>query len=131
MKKTIVILIGSTVAISLIWPIDEILITQTSELKSAENQKKEESVQQDSANAQETKTKPKFKHPVYDLSKKSHWYNPETTIGLYESKTLSEWLEPFHPILEEFQIIDQYESLDKKLKESLSEDEYYSVEGRK
>lgn len=89
MKKTIVILIGSTVAISLIWPIDEILLTQTSELKSAENQKKKESVQQDSANAQETKVKPKFKPPVYDLFKKSYWYNPETTIRLYESKTLS------------------------------------------
>ena len=114
MIKTIVILIGYTVVISLIWPIDEILITLTSELKSAENQKKKESVQQDSANAQETKAKPKFKPPVYDLFKKSHWYNPEITIRLYESKTLSEWLEPFHPTPEEFQIIDQYESLYKK-----------------
>ena len=40
-------------------------------------------------------------------------------------------MEPFYPRTQEFQIIAQYETSFKKLKESLSEDEYYSVEGRK
>ena len=88
-------------------------------------------VQQGSANAQKTKAKPTSKPPVYDLSNKAHWYDPETTIGLYESKTLAEWLEPFKPKPQEFQIIAQYETSYRKLKESLSEDEYYSVDGRK
>ena len=47
------------------------------------------------------------------------------------SKTLSEWLEPFQPKPQEFQIIAQYEASFRKLKESLSEDEEHSVEGRK
>lgn len=69
--------------------------------------------------------------PVYDLSQKAHWYDPETTIGFQgSSKTLAEWLKPFKPKPEEFQIIAQYENERKKLEESLSEDEYYSVEGR-
>ena len=46
-------------------------------------------------------------------------------------ETLSEWLRPFHPTTQEFQHIAQYETSRKKLRESLSEDEYYSVEGRK
>ena len=49
--------------------------------------------------------------------------------GSYQ--TLAEWLEPFKPNAEEFQIIAQYENEYKKLKESQTEDEYYSVEGRK
>ena len=62
---------------------------------------------------------------------KAHWYDPETTVGLYESKTIAEWLEPFNPSPEEFQTIAQYETVYKKLKESQTEDEYYSVNGRK
>lgn len=71
------------------------------------------------------------KPPVYDLSQKAHWYDPETAVGLYKSQTLAEWLKPFKPTAEEFQFIAQYETSRKKLKESQTEDEYYSVEGRK
>ena len=40
-------------------------------------------------------------------------------------------LKPFHPTPEEFQVIAQYEAARKKLDKSMSEDKYYSVEGRK
>ena len=132
MKKTIIILIGATVAISLLWLVDETLLTKTSGQKSAENQQEVTVVgKQGPSTEQKTEAKPKWKPPVYDLSNKAHWYDPERTIGIYESKTLAEWLEPFKPNSEEFQIIAQYETSFRNLKESLSEDEYYSVEGRK
>ena len=78
-----------------------------------------------------TEDKSTTKPPVYDWSKKTHWYDPETTVGLYGSGILAKEIEPFKPTSEEFQIIAQYEVARRKLKESLSEDEYYSVEGRK
>ena len=132
MKKTIAILIGSTVAISLIWLIDETLLTETSAPKTAEKRQESAVERQDSPTRQKTKAKPTTKPPIYDLSQKAHWYDPETTIGFRgSSKTLSEWLEPFHPTPQEFQFIAQFEISYKNLKESLSEDEYYSVEGRK
>ena len=130
MKKTIIILTGAVVAISLLWLIDEKLI-KTSEPKSGETQKEDVAAQQGSTNEQKTTAKPTSKPPVYDLTNKDHWHNPETTFGINESRLLSEWLEPFKPTAEEFQIIAQYEVARRKLKESLSEDEYYSVEGRK
>ena len=131
MKKSIIILSGGVVAISLIWLVNETLLIQTNAPNSAERQQGPTVVQQVTTAEQKTKAKPTSKPSVFDFSKKAHWYDPETTIGLYESKTLSEWLKPFRPKPQEFQIIAQYETSYKKLKESLSEDEYYSIEGRK
>lgn len=132
MRKTIIILIGATVTISLLWLVDEKFLTKTSNLKSAEKQQETETVQRISTTEQKTKAKPTSKPPVYDLSQKAHWYDPEITVGYRGSfRTLSEWLKPFHPTTQEFQDIAQYGTSRKKLRESLSEDEYYSVEGRK
>ena len=125
MKKTIIILIGYTVVISLIWLVDKTLLTKTSAPKSIEKQ-------QESTAEQKTTAKSTSNLPVYDLSKKSHWCEPETTAWRgHGSKLLSGILEPFHPTPKEFQyILVQYETLSKRHKESLSEDEYYSMEGR-
>ena len=132
MKKTIIILSVGVVPVSLIWLVDERLLTKTSKPKSAENQQ-EATVQQGlTTEEQKTKEKQKSKPPIYDLSQKAHWYDLETTVGYRGSfRTLSEWLKPFHTTTQEFQHIAQYETSRKKLKESLSEDEYYFVEGRK
>ena len=133
MKKSILILSGGIVVISILLLVNEKWIKKTSAPTTADNQQETESVQQGSPPAQKKTTpKPTSKLPVYDLSNKAHWYDPKTTIGkLYgSSKLLSELLKPFHPKLQEFQHIAQYEASFKKLKESLSEDEYYSVEGR-
>ena len=132
MKRPILIIASGVVVISLLLLVNEKWLKETSAPKTADKQQKEESVQQGtSPTEQKTTAKPTSKPPVYDLTNKAHWYDPETTVGLYESKTLAEWLEPFKPKPEEFQSIAQYETSRKKLKESLSEDEYYSVEGRK
>ena len=135
MKKPILIIAAGMIAVSLIWLVDETFLTQTIAPKTADKQQESALERQGSPTEQKTtdklKVKPKFEPLVYDLSKKSHWYDPETIIRLYESQTLAEWLEPFKSTPEEFQIIAQYEISRKKLKESLSEDEYYSVDRRK
>ena len=130
MKRPILILSAGIVVISLLWLVNEKWIKEPSAPKTAAKQQESATEGQDSPSEKKPKAKPKFKPPVYDLSQKAHWYDPETTVGLYESQTLSEWLEPFKPTAEEFQFIAQYETERKKLRESLSEDEYYSVEGR-
>ena len=133
MKRPILILSAGVVVIALLLLVNEKWLKETSAPKTVDKQQKVESVQQGSSpTEQKIKAKPTTKPPVYDLSKKAHWYDPETTIGFQgSSKTLAEWLEPFKPKPEEFQIIAQYENEYKKLKESQTEDEYYSVEGRK
>ena len=131
MKRPILIIASGVVVISLLLLINEKWIKEPSAPKSADKQQESAAEGQGSSTAQRTMDKPTSKPPVYDLTSKAHWYNPETTVGLYESKTLVEWLEPFKPNAEEFQIIAQYENEYKKLRESLPEDEYYSVEGRK
>lgn len=130
MKKSIIILPGGVVVISLLWLVDKTFLTKKTVPNSADKQRKSAVARQGSSTEKKPKIKPKFKPPVYDLSNKAHWYNPETTVGLYESQTLTEWLEPFKPSSKEFQIVAQYETSRKKIKESLSEDEYYSVDGR-
>ncbi len=134
MKRPVLIIAFGVVVISLLLMVNEKWIKESSAPKTADKPQTQETlVTQSSPTVPKKKmeTKPTTKPPVYDLSKKAHWYDPETTVGLYEAKTLAEWLEPFKPTAEEFQIIAQYESEYKKLRESLSEDEYYSVEGRK
>ena len=132
MKRPILIIASGVVVIALLLLVNEKWLKETSPSKTADKQQKVESVQQGSSPTEQRATdKPTSKPPVYDLSQKAHWYDPETTIGLYESKTLAEWLEPFKPSPQEFQLIAQFETTYKKLKESLSEDEYYSVERRK
>ena len=134
MKKPILILTAGVVVISLLLLVNEKWIKENSASKTADKPQESESVQQGSITTpKKTMAKPISKPLVYDLSNKAHWYDPETTVGgLYgSSKLLSEWLEPFKPNAEEFQFIAQYETEFKKRKESLSEDEYYSVEGRK
>ena len=131
MKRPILILSAGVVVIALLLLVNEKWIKETSAPKSAAKQQESKSVQQDLPTEQKTTDKPTSKPPVYDLSQKAHWYDPETTIGFRGSyQTLAKWLEPFQPTPEEFQIIAQYENERKKLKESISEDEYYSVEGR-
>ena len=132
MKKPILIIAAGMVAVSLIWLVDKTFLAKESQTKTAANHQDSEAEGQSSPTEQRTTDNPTSKPPVYDLSNKAHWYDPETTIGFWgSSKTLAEWLEPFKPKAEEFQIIAQYENERKKLEESLSEDEYYSVEGRK
>ena len=133
MKRPILILSAGVVVIALLLLVNEKWIKENSAPQTADNQQKVESVQQGSSpTEQKTTDKPTSKPPVYDLSKKAHWYDPETTMGYRESyQPLAKWLEPFQPRPEEFQIIAQYENEYKKLKESQTEDEYYSVEGRK
>lgn len=70
MKNTIIILSGAIVATSILWLVDEKLPTKTGKSKSAENQKKNESVQQISTTEEKAKAKPSSKPPVYDLSQK-------------------------------------------------------------
>ena len=132
MKKPILILTVGVVVISLLLFVNEKWIKETSASKTADKQQESAAEGQGSPTEQRTTDKPTSKPPVYDLSKKAHWYDPKTTIGgLYgSSKLLSEWLEPFKPNAEEFQFIAQYETEFKKRKESLTEDEYYSVQGR-
>lgn len=99
MKKPILIIAAGMIAVSLIWLVDETFLTQTIAPKTADKQQESGLERQGSPTKQKTtdklNVKPKFKPPVYDLSKKAHWYDPETTIELYESQTLAEWLEPF------------------------------------
>ena len=132
MKRPILILSAGVVVISLLLLVNEKWLKETSAPKTADKQQESASEGQGSTAEQRTTDKPTSKPPVYDSSKKAHWYDPETTVGvLYgSSKLLSEWLEPFKPTAEEFQIIAQYENARKKLKESQTEDEYYTVEGR-
>ncbi len=132
MKKPILIIAGGMVAVSLIWLVDKTFLAKESQPKTADKQQESAVEGQSSPTEQRTTDNPTSKPPVYDLSDKAHWYDPETTIGFRGSyQTLAKWLEPFKPNAEEFQIIAQYETARKKLKESMSEDEYYSVEGRK
>ena len=131
MKKPILIIAAGTFAVSLIWLADKTFLAKERTPKTADKQQESAVERQGSPSEKKKTDKPTSKPPVYDLTNKAHWYDPETTVGLYESKTLAEWLEPFKPKPEEFQFIAQYENEYKKLKESMSEDEYYSVEGRK
>ena len=132
MKRPILILSAGVVVIALLLLVNEKWIQKDSASKTADKQQDSASEGQGSPTApKKTTGKPTSKPPVYDSSKKAHWYDPETTIGFQgSSKTLAEWLEPFKPNSEEFQIIAQYENERKKLEESITEDEYYSVEGR-
>ena len=132
MKRPILILSAGVVVIVLLLLVNEKWLKEPSAPKTAEKQQKVESVQQGSSTTkQKTTDKPTSKPPVYDLSTKAHWHDPETTVGLHGgTRLLSEMLEPFHPTPEEFQFIAQYETEFKKLKESLSEDEYFSIDGR-
>ena len=104
MKKPILIIAAGMVAVSLIWLVDKTFLAKESAPKSADKQQKVESVQQGSSpTEQKTTAKPTSKPPVYDLSKKAHWYDPETTMGYRESyQPLAKWLEPFKPNAEEF-----------------------------
>ena len=131
MKRPILIIAFGVVAITFLLMINEKWIRKDGAPKSAETQKEDEAVQQDSTTDQKAKAKSASKPPVYDLSNKTHWHDPKTTVGLYGSGILAKEIEPFKPTSEEFQFIAQYEVARRKLKESLSEDEYYSVEGRK
>ncbi len=131
MKRPILIIASGVVVISLLLLVNEKWIQKDSAPKTADKQQESAAEGQGSPTEQRTTDRPTSKPPVYDLSQKAHWYDPETTVGLYKSQTLSEWLKPFNPTAKEFQIIAQYENERKKLKESMSEDEYYSVEGRK
>ena len=133
MKRPILIIAFGVVAITFLLMINEKWIRKDGAPKTAAKQQETEPVQQSSPTVQKKKTeaKPTSKPPVYDLSNKTHWYDPETTISLYGSRILAKEIEPFKPTSEEFQIIAQYEVACRKLKESFSEDEYYFVEGRK
>ena len=133
MKKPTLIIAAGVVVIAFLLLVDKIFLTKESAQKTAATKQQEsESVQQASQSEKKKATgKPASKPPVYDLSKKAHWYDPETTKAREGWILLSELLSPFHPTPEEFQIIAQNENSLKKLKESLSEDEYYSIEGRK
>ena len=102
MKKTIIILTGSIIAISILWLADKKLLNKTSDPGSAENQKKEESVQQGSSTNQKIKAKSTSKYPVYDLYKKSHWYDPEKTMRIYGVKPIFKMIKLFHPAPKEF-----------------------------
>ena len=131
MKRPILIIASGVVVIALLLLVNEKWIKETSAPKTADKQQEAAAEGQGSPTEQRTKGKPTTKPPVYDLSNKAHWYDPETTIGFRgSSQTLAKWLEPFKPKPKEFQIIAQYENERKKLEESISEDEYYSVEGR-
>ena len=131
MKKPILIIAAGMVAVSLIWLVDKTFLAKERAPKTAEKQQESAVERQGSPSEKKKTDKPTSKPPVYDLSNKAHWCDPETTIGFQgSSKTLAEWLEPFKPNAEEFQIIAQYENARKKLKESQTEDEYYTVEGR-
>lgn len=130
MKRPMLIIAFGVVAITFLLMINEKWIRKDGAPKSAETQKEDEAVQQDSTTDQKAKAKSASKPPVYDLSNKMHWYDPETTFGINESKLLSEMLKPFQPSHREFQLIAQYETSFKNLTKSLSEDEHFSVEGR-
>ena len=131
MKRPILIIAGGVIVIALLLLLNEKWIQKDSAPKTAEKQQESAAEGQGSPTEQRTTDKPTSKPPVYDWSNKAHWYDPETTIGFWgSSKTLAEWLEPFKPTAEEFQVIAQYEAARKKLDESQTEDEYYSVEGR-
>ena len=132
MKKPIIIISAGVVVISLLLLVNEKWLKENSAPPTAGAKQQESAAEgQGSSSEQKTTDKPTSKPPVYDLTNKAHWYDPETTIGFQgSSQTLAEWLEPFKPNAREFQIIAQYENERKKLEESLSEDEYYSVEGR-
>lgn len=132
MKRPILIIASGVVVISLLLLVNEKWLKETGAPKTADKQQESAAERQGSTTEQRTTDKPTSKPPVYDWSKKAHWHDPETTVGMHGgTRLLSKMLEPFHPKPEEFQFIAQYETEFKKRKESLSEDEYYSVEGRK
>ena len=107
MKKTIIILSGAIVAISILWLVDEKLPTKTSKSKFAESQKKNESVQQISTTEEKAKAKPTSKPPVYDLSpKKNTLMRPpkQSPISTEEQGYSSKCWNPFIQPLRNFSI---------------------------
>ena len=86
MKRPILIIAAGVVVISILWLVDKTFLAKESAPETADKQQKVESVQQGSSpTEQKTTAKPTLKPPVYDLSQKAHWYDPETTVGLYKS----------------------------------------------
>ena len=112
MKKPILMIADGMVAVSLIWTVDKTFLAKESAPKTADKQEESAVARQGSATTpKKPADKPTSKPPVYDLSKKAHWYAPETTIGFWSSsRTLAEWIEPFQPTAEEFRLIAQYET---------------------
>ena len=116
MKKPILMVADGMVAVSLIWTVDKTFLAKESAPKTADKQQESEVARQGSATTpKKPADKPASKPPVYDLSKKAHWYALETTIGFWSSsKTLAEWIEPFQPTAEEFRLIAHTKLSSKK-----------------
>ncbi|MCS1407934.1 MAG: hypothetical protein M2R45_01097 [Verrucomicrobia subdivision 3 bacterium] len=66
---------------------------------------------------------------VFDLSKKAHYYDPETTMDSIHK--LAWVLEPFHPTPQEFQHIARYLTGIQEVKKRISEDAFFTPAGRR
>ena len=78
MKKLILIIAAGMVAVSLIWMVDKTSLAKESAPKTAEKQQESAAERRGSTMApKKTTGNPTSKPPVYDLSKKAHWYDPK------------------------------------------------------
>lgn len=65
----------------------------------------------------------------FDLSKKAHYHDPETTMyGIYN---LAWMLEPFHPTPQEFQYIAQRMAGVREVKKKVGDDAFFTPKGRR
>ena len=84
MKRPILILSTGIVVILLLLMVNEKWLKETSAPKAAVAKQQESAIDQQgtpTSSQKETEAKPTTKPPVYDLSQKAHWYDPEITVG--------------------------------------------------
>ena len=116
MKKIIIISFGIVVIGALFWL--KSLEEQTSSAATKSPSDKTATTSQEQAATKPTeKTDRSRGMPQFDLSKKAHYYDPETTMTSV-GKTLAWHLQPFHPAPQEFQYIAQFRAAREKLRKS-------------
>lgn len=116
MKKIIIISFGIVVIGALFWL--KSLEEQTSSAATKSPSDKTATTSQEQAATKPTeKTDRSRGMPQFDLSKKAHYYDPETTMTS-RGRTLAWHLQPFHPTPQEFQYIAQFDAARDKLRKS-------------
>ncbi len=116
MKKIIIISFGIVVIGTLFWL--KSLEEQTSSAATKSPSDKTATTSQEQAATKPTEKDDRSRGmPQFDLSKKAHYYDPETTMTSV-GKTLAWHLQPFHPTPQEFQYIAQFDAARDKLRKS-------------
>lgn len=116
MKKVIIISFGIVVIGVLFWL--KSLEEQTSSAATKSPSDKTATTSQEQAATKPTEKNDRSRGiPQFDLSKKAHYYDPETTMTSI-GRTLAWHLQPFHPAPQEFQYIAQFEAACDNLRKS-------------